>query len=117
MINKLPAALKYSGTMAVILMTVIANQANSTEYVFSAPPEVDNNIVEEIPAQEADYPFYDCNTETSEHETTEVNEENDNRIDSHNCDCIDCEEATSEEQKHSKVTSRNKQKNKKHNYN
>lgn len=97
MIDRLFTALKCSGTIAVILFTVKANRANSTEYVFSAPPEIDNNVVEEIPAKE-DYPLYECNVETSETgETETVDDDNNTKIDSHDCDCIDCEETTQEE--------------------
>lgn len=97
--DKLFTALKYSGTMTVSILIVQANQAKATEYVFSAPPEVDNNIVEEIPAQEADYPFYDCDTQALKQEEAEVTEDDDTKIDSHDCDCVDCEETTLQNEK------------------
>ncbi len=96
MINRLFITLKNSGTIAV-MMFVATLPANSTEYVFSAPPEVDNEIVEEIPTQEADYPFYECEAETSQKDESQLEDEDSNtKIDSHDCDCIDCEESTQE---------------------
>ena len=111
MIDLLFTALKYSGAVTLIFLTIKVDRANSKEYVFSAPPEIDNNIVEEIPAKEGDYPLYECNIETSEKDAVEATEEDDNaKIDSHNCDCLDCEETSQEESK-TKLSSNNKQKN------
>ena len=92
MINLLSATFKYSGTIAIILFTAGAVSAN-TEYVFSAPPEVGNEEIE-IPKKETDYPLYECNREVLESEEAE----SETKIDSHNCQCIDCEEANQNEE-------------------
>ena len=111
MINQLFTALKYSGTITLTLFTIRAAQANATEYVFSAPPEIDNNVVQEIPAQEVDYPLYECASETSEIDAEEPeNEESIAKIDSHNCECIDCEETFPEVEEQGKLSSRQHQK-------
>ena len=111
MINKLSTALKCSGAMTIALVMVVASRANSTEYVFSAPPEVDKNVAEEIPAQEVDYPFYECDVEASEKGEMVTDEDNNTKIDSHDCDCIDCGEVTSEQEaEQTKLNSLNKQK-------
>ena len=91
MINKLfITALKYSGTIASILFMSGATFVNATEYVFSSPSEVDDKMLE-IPAQEEDYPFYECDFENSEKEEPETATSDENyQIYSHNCDCIDC---------------------------
>ncbi|WP_019507814.1 hypothetical protein [Pleurocapsa sp. PCC 7319] len=97
MIHKLLATSKCIGVLAITFVTANPVLANSTEYVFSAPPEVDNELTD-IPQSETDYPLYECNTEQipaeekAQAEETEQVEEN--VIDSHNCDCIDCENAT-----------------------
>lgn len=118
MINQLFITLKYSSAIsyatlriAITMFVAMATPANSTEYVFSAPPEVDNEIVEEIPTQEADYPFYECGVETSEKDQSPLEDEDSNaKIDSHDCDCIDCEESIQESEAKEKSSSRNQQK-------
>ena len=85
MINKLFAILKYGGIIAVTLLNARTIHADTTEYVFSAPPEVDNEVVEEIPEQETEYPFYECEKE-AENKTEE------GLRDSHDCVCVDCED-------------------------
>lgn len=94
MVHKLLAGfLKCSGALALLLLvTVNAGLTNSTEYVFSAPPEVDNELAD-IPTSETDYPLYECNNE-QEVPTEEKAQAEENVIDSHNCECIDCENAT-----------------------
>ena len=103
MIDKLFAALKCSGAITIIILTVKAGRANSTEYVFSAPPEVDNKVVEEIPTQEEEYPFYECDEEALHGEDLEKNQESDDKIDSH-----ECEEELTQEAEEQKQLSRNK---------
>lgn len=110
MIDLLFTALKYSGAVTLFFLTIEVERVNSTEYVFSAPPEVDNNVVEEIPAREDDYPLYECNIETSEKEEIAAeDDDNNSKIDSHDCDCVDCEETSQEEPK-TKLSSNNRQK-------
>lgn len=101
MVHKLFAftTLKCSGIVITLLTANIA-QANPTEYVFSAPPEIDNELVE-IPTRETDYPLYECN---NEHEQTEST-----AIDSHNCECIDCDNLAQDEESNERLTSQNKQ--------
>ena len=107
MINLLFTALKCSGAIAIIILAVKADRAGSTEYVFSAPPEVDNDVVEEIPTKDGDYPLYECNIETSETgESETVDDDNNTKIDSHDCDCIDCED---DRESQTKSSSRNRQ--------
>ena len=83
---------------AIFLSLLLADRVYSlpTEYVFTAPPEVDLEL-EEIPTQE-EYPLYECNSEL----------EDDEALDSHNCSCIDCE-ATVEESKEDKQLTQQKQ--------
>lgn len=71
--------------LVAIAMTPWSNtiDVRATEYVFTAPPEVDRQL-EEIPASETEYPLYECNSET---------ENKDEALDSHNCNCIDCEDS------------------------
>ena len=104
MMKKLFATFKYSTVMVITLLNIKVTQANSQEYVFTAPPEVDNNIVE-IPAKETDYPFYECESESEEQKTEE-----EELIDSHNCDCKDCEDMVEDTEENEKFTSRNKPK-------
>ena len=109
MIDRLSTTLKCFGAIAIAILIVRVDRADSTEYVFSAPPEVDNEVVEEIPAKEGDYPLYECNIETSETGETEiVDDDNNTKIDSHDCDCLDCEDAREESQ--TKLSSRNRHK-------
>lgn len=79
--------------MVTLIAIALPIQANATEYVFSAPPEVGTETVE-IPTQETDYPFYECEGEVSDNEAEESDQ---NEIDSHACDCIDCGEMTQNE--------------------
>lgn len=99
MVDKLFPTLKYSGIIAIALLTANMVQANPTEYVFSAPPEIDNELVE-IPTSETDYPLYECN---NEHEQTET------AIDSHDCECIDCDNQAQDAESNEQFTSQNKQ--------
>ena len=109
MLDRLSTTLKCFGAIAIAILIARSARANSTEYVFSAPPEVDNNVVEEIPTKEGDYPLYECNIETSEKGETEIlDDDNNTKIDSHDCDCIDCVEEPEEPQ--TKLSSRNRQK-------
>ena len=102
MINLL-SAFKYFGTIAIILFTAGAVSAN-TEYVFSAPPEVGSEEIE-IPKKETDYPLYECNREVPQLEAAE----GETKIDSHNCECIDCEEVTSDEESLEELSNGKKQ--------
>ena len=86
------------GSMAIVISPWSMNRvrANPTEYVFSAPPEVDREEVE-IPASETDYPLYECNSESSDAETETA-------LDSH-----DCEDLAEDSESDSQLTSQNKQ--------
>lgn len=83
MFEQLITTFQRSGTIAISLLLANAVNANSQEYVYSAPPEVDYELVE-TPSSDEEYPLYECNQESEEH-----NQEN---IDSHNCDCVDCDD-------------------------
>ena len=71
---------------AIVLSLLFTSEVSSlpTEYVFTAPPEVDLEV-EEIPTQE-EYPLYECNGELEQDEV----------FDSHNCGCVDCEDLAEE---------------------
>ena len=84
------------GSMAIAITPWSSVLANPTEYVFSAPPEVDREM--EIPASETEYPFYECNTESSDSDTEAP-------LDSHECNCIDCEELAEDPQSDRQLTS------------
>ena len=85
------------GSMAIALAPWSSDRvrANSTEYVFSAPPEVEREEVE-IPASETDYPLYECNSESDA--------ETETALDSHHC-----EDLAEDSESDSKITSQNKQ--------
>ena len=85
MIYKLFDLGKKSGAIAIFFILINALDSSSTEYVFTAPPEVDHKI-EEIPESQSEYPLYECDNE-SETEENDV-------LDSHDCTCTDCEELT-----------------------
>ena len=85
MFDKLLGTLQRSGAIAATLLIANAVKVNSQEYVFSAPSEVDRQLVE-IPASETDYPLYEC----EQHEEADSDSETSEAIDSHDCDCIDC---------------------------
>ena len=72
------------GAMALCLLFTSRASSLPTEYVFTAPPEVDSEL-EEIPTQE-EYPLYECDSELEDEEV----------FDSHNCACIDCEDLAEE---------------------
>ncbi|MGL5943212.1 MAG: hypothetical protein ACRC2S_23185 [Waterburya sp.] len=104
MVYKLLSSLQGSGMIALILLTTNTVQANPREYVFSAPSESNQELVE-IPTRETEYPFYECNPEAeNSHEAV--------LVDSHNCDCVDCENSnnlTQDRDKNEHLTSQNKQ--------
>jgi hypothetical protein len=71
-----------SGTISIILLLTNTLAASATEYVFTAPPEVNRQIVE-IPARDTEYPLYECNAKTVA--------EADRALDAHDCSCTDCD--------------------------
>ncbi len=73
-----------------LLLTTNTLASSSTEYVFTAPPEVDRQIVKKNYARDTEYPLHECEAETVE---------SDDVIDSHNCDCTDCEKKPAESQR------------------
>ena len=83
MVYKLFDIGKKAGAIAIFFLLINTLDCSSTEYVFTAPPEVDRKI-QEIPKSESEYPLYECNNE-SETEENDV-------LDSHDCTCTDCEE-------------------------
>lgn len=93
---KLFVILSRFGVVAFSLLSTTKVFSLPTEYVFTAPPEVDLKI-EEIPTQE-EYPLYECSGELDEDEV----------FDSHNCGCIDCEDLTEESQEQ-EITGRKQQ--------
>ena len=99
MVNQLFTTIKSSCAIAITLLLSSKLQSSATEYVFTAPPEIGQEVLE-IPASETEYPLYECDTET---ET-----ESEAPLDSHECSCIDCEERTQDDESDEKLTSKNK---------
>lgn len=96
MFDKLITTFHRSGAIAITLLLANAVSANSQEYVYSAPPEVDYDLVE-IPSRDTEYPLYECSQESEQH-----NHEN---IDSHDCDCVDCDNVSQNSAKEEQLTS------------
>ena len=99
MFDKLITTFQRSGTIAICFLLANAVSANSQEYVFSAPPEVDYELVE-IPSSDAEYPLYECDQESEQ--------QNQASIDSHNCDCVDCDGVSQDSEKQEQLTSQNR---------
>lgn len=78
---------KKLGAIIVSLFLINTLDCDATEYVFTAPPEVDRKM-QEIPESESEYPLYECDNESA-------TAEND-VLDVHDCTCNDCEELTEE---------------------
>lgn len=97
-IGKNSGAIGRSPRAIAIFLLLITNTlaSASTEYVFTAPPEVDRQIVKKTLAPDTEYPLHECKTETAA---------SDDVIDSHNCDCTDCEEKPEESEPDSPSTS------------
>lgn len=96
MVCKLFVTLIGSMAIAIAPWSINRVRANPTEYVFSAPSEVDREEVE-IPANETDYPLYECNSESSDTDTETA-------LNSHHC-----EDLAEDPESDSKITSQNKQ--------
>ena len=78
MVYKLCTALRSSMTIAMVLFLTSISKSWATEYVFTAPPEVEREVVE-IPASDEEYPLYECDSKS------------DDALDSHDCTCTDCD--------------------------
>ena len=100
MVHQLFATLKSSCAIATFLLLTHNVQCLSSEYIFTAPPEVDRELLE-IPASETEYPLYECESETGA--------ESETPLDSHECSCIDCEEVTQDSESDEQLTSKKKQ--------
>ena len=94
---KLFAILTRFGAIALSLLFTTKVSSLPTEYVFTAPPEVDLEL-EEIPSQE-EYPLYECNSDLEEDEV----------LDSHNCSCTDCEDLAEESKENEEITGQKQQ--------
>ena len=94
---KLFATLTRFGVIVLNLLFTAKAYSLPTEYVFTAPPEVDLEL-EEIPTQD-EYPLYECSNEIEDEEV----------LDSHNCSCVDCEDTVSEPKEEKELTSKNQQ--------
>lgn len=81
MVYQLLNIFKNTGVCAVILISTASPGMTSTEYVFTAPPEVNRKIVE-IPSSNTDYPLYQCITDTTKEADA---------LEAHDCKCPDCE--------------------------
>ena len=88
-----------TASLAIALSLLLASKVSSlpTEYVFTAPPEVDLEL-EEIPTRE-EYPLYECSNDVEDEEV----------LDSHNCSCIDCEDTVRESKEDKELTWQNQQ--------
>lgn len=100
MVHQLFATLKSSCAIASFLLLINKGQCFSSEYIFIAPPEIDRELLE-IPASETEYPLYECESETETESPT--------ALDSHECNCIDCEEVTQDSESDEQLTSKKKQ--------
>jgi len=100
MFDKLITTFQRSGTIAIALVIANGISADSQEYVYSAPPEVDYELVD-IPNSNTEYPLYECNQESEQHQQA--------NMDPHDCDCIDCEGFSQNSPKESEqLTSQNR---------
>jgi hypothetical protein len=96
MVYKLLNVGKHAGAIAIIFLSTKTLDASSTEYVFTAPPEVNRQIVE-IPPSETDYPLYECKAEAvAKSETDTESTAASNALDIHDCNCQDCEHTLEE---------------------
>jgi len=109
MTNQLFNTFKRSLAIAILLFTARMISVNATEYVFSAPPEVDNGIAEEIPTQEEDYPFIECDEKISEQSEVETETETETKDSNDKIDSHDCGEVSYEEEQE-KINTRSNQK-------
>lgn len=100
MVFQLFTTFKSSRAIALILLLASETQCLASEYIFTAPPEVGQELIE-IPSRETEYPLYECDIET-ETDSEAI-------IDAHECDCVDCEEITQESTPEEKISSKNKQ--------
>lgn len=101
MSDKLLAIFKCSGAIVINLFVVNLVQANPREYVFTAPPEVDYELVE-IPASDKDYPLYECDQKLDQTKSA-IGE-------SHNCDHLPPDSNDSNSEKKEQLPSQNQQK-------
>lgn len=99
MVNQLSITLKSSIAFTIVLLLSNQLYCSATEYVFTAPPEVGQAVLE-VPASETEYPLYECDSDIETESATP--------LDSHNCSCIDCEELTQDEEADERLTSKNK---------
>lgn len=83
MVNQLFNLGRNSGAIAIFFLLINTLDSLATEYVFTAPPEVDRQIVD-IPASDTEYPLYECSNESADKQ--------DDVLDAHDCVCTDCEE-------------------------
>jgi hypothetical protein len=85
--------------IAIVFLATINPGASSTEYVFTAPPEVNRQIVE-IPASKTDYPLYECKSGTVAKSETSTKaseaQEAEDIMDIHDSNCTDCENTLEE---------------------
>lgn len=94
--------LRLGFAIAIIFLSTKTLGASATEYVFTAPPEVNRQIVE-IPPSETEYPLYECSSEkvTKPETATEATDATDateakNPLDGHDCNCQNCEDTLEE---------------------
>jgi hypothetical protein len=85
--------LRLGFAIAIIFLSTETLGASSTEYVFTAPPEVNRQIVE-IPPSETDYPLYECGSEKVAKPETATKATN--ALDVRDCKCQDCEDTLEE---------------------
>jgi hypothetical protein len=80
------------GAIAIVFLSTVNLGASSKEYIFTAPPEINRQIVK-TPPSKTDYPFYECNSETvaKPEKATEATEAN-QALEIHDCNCQDCED-------------------------
>lgn len=80
MVCKLLNIFKNVGASAILLLLTATPGISSTEYVFTAPPEVNRQIVE-APPRDTHYPLYECSADTTKEADA---------LEAHDCHCPDC---------------------------
>lgn len=99
------SSFKKSSAIAIGILLTSKVKCLSTEYVFSAPPEVGQESLE-IPSSDKEYPLYECITDSEREET-----ETETALD-HNCSCLDCQDLEQESEQQSELDEQNTPENK-----
>ena len=91
MVYRLFTKLISLGAIALLLIYKVSGSLAAEEYVFTAPPET-NQQTEEIPASNTEYPLYECDVASKAESESESAANSETALDPHDCICTDCEE-------------------------